>query len=174
MTGRHVRNLLPGLEAAGWIQIERATGSRQSRHTIFLAPREGKTPFIKVHEVGNPGACSRKKPVHEVGNPFPTNVSRPAPENENSRGDVCFPQGEGKPQPSRPLRFPRPPWVTELERELASFGWTLEPDGRRTVRPGFSEGRELSPRIEAALDQYRARIAAGHQQRNGSIPSLPE
>lgn len=39
MTGRYVRKLLPALEAAGWIQIERATGSRQSRHTIFLAPR---------------------------------------------------------------------------------------------------------------------------------------
>lgn len=81
MTGRHVRNLLPALEAAGWIQIERATGSRQSRHTIFVSPREGERPFLKVHEVGNSGACSRKFPVHEVGNPFPTNVSKTAPEN---------------------------------------------------------------------------------------------
>ena len=48
MTGRHVRKLLPGLEEAGWIQIERATGSRQSRHTIFLAPREGK--YVRVHD----------------------------------------------------------------------------------------------------------------------------
>jgi hypothetical protein len=81
MTGRHVRRLLPALEADGWIQIERATGSRQSRHTIFVAPREGEAPFLKVHEVGNSGACSRKFPVHEVGNPVPTNGSRTAPEN---------------------------------------------------------------------------------------------
>jgi Helix-turn-helix domain len=75
MTDRHVRNLLPGLEASGWIQIERATGSRQSRHTIFLAPREGEPPFLRVHEVGNSGACSRKNPVHEVGNAVPTKGS---------------------------------------------------------------------------------------------------
>jgi 5-methylcytosine-specific restriction endonuclease McrA len=30
--------LLPVLESAGWIQIERATGSVQSRHTILLGP----------------------------------------------------------------------------------------------------------------------------------------
>jgi Helix-turn-helix domain len=35
MTGRHVRRLLPALEADGWIQIERATGSRQSRHAVY-------------------------------------------------------------------------------------------------------------------------------------------
>lgn len=88
MTGRHVRNLLPALEAAGWIQIERATGSRQSRHTIFIAPREGWAPFVKVHEVGNPGACSRKFPVHEVGNPVPTNGASTAPENDARFGPI--------------------------------------------------------------------------------------
>ncbi len=67
MTGRHVRRLLPALEAAGWIQIERATGSRQSRHTIYLAPRKGNEPFVKLHEVGHSGPCSRTFPVHEVG-----------------------------------------------------------------------------------------------------------
>jgi Helix-turn-helix domain len=81
MTDRHVRNLLPKLESGGWIQIERATGSRQSRHTIFLAPRKGSRPFVKLHEVGNSGACSRKSEVHEVGNRFPTNVFLTAQEN---------------------------------------------------------------------------------------------
>ncbi|HKM55869.1 MAG TPA: helix-turn-helix domain-containing protein [Isosphaeraceae bacterium] len=81
MTGRHVRRLLPALEAAGWIQIERATGSRQSRHTIYLAPREGNEPFVKLHEVGHSGPCSRTFPVHEVGHMGPTNGSRTAPEN---------------------------------------------------------------------------------------------
>lgn len=104
MTGRHVRNLLPGLEAAGWIQIERATGSRQSRHTIFLAPREGQTPFLKVHEVGNPGACSRKFPVHEVGNGVPTNVCRTAPKNVSR----CAPIPQNYNPPADPTPDPDP------------------------------------------------------------------
>ena len=81
MTDRHVRRLLPDLEEAGWIQIERATGSRQSRHTIFLAPREGSPPFVKLHEVGHSGCMRSDISVHEVGHRCPTNVFLTAQEN---------------------------------------------------------------------------------------------
>src|SRR3954447_16714466 len=59
MTDRHVRRLLPVLETAGWIQVERATGSRQSRHTIYLAPRQGAGPFVTLFVAAHHGACSR-------------------------------------------------------------------------------------------------------------------
>ena len=81
MTDRHVRRLLPALESAGWIQVERATGSRQSRHTIFLAPREGNRPFVKLHEVGHSGCMRSDISVHEVGHRCPTNVFLTAQEN---------------------------------------------------------------------------------------------
>ena len=64
MTARHVSRLLPALESAGWIQVERATGSRQSRHTIFLAPMELKNVHVHdndaqldPHEVVNLRSC---------------------------------------------------------------------------------------------------------------------
>jgi hypothetical protein len=80
MTARHVQRLIQVLEDAGWIQIERATGSRRSRHTIFLAPREGFEPGPRLHEVGHFGACGRTFPVHEVGPPCPTKGVLRAPE----------------------------------------------------------------------------------------------
>ena len=100
MTDRHVRNLLPALEAAGWIQIERATGSRQSRHTIWLAPRGDSPPLLKLHEVGNPGACSRKSDVHEVGTGVPTNGSLTAPKNVSRFAPI--PQNYNPPAPPPP------------------------------------------------------------------------
>ena len=82
MTGRHVRNLLPALEAAGWIQIERATGLEAVQAHDFRGTSGGRSrPSSKCMRSDIPGACSRKFPVHEVGNPVPTNGSRTAPEN---------------------------------------------------------------------------------------------
>jgi hypothetical protein len=102
MTGRHVRRLLPALEANGWIQIKRATGSRQSRHTIYLAPREGVRPFVRLHEVGHFGACSRTFPVHEVGHSGPTNGSRTAPENVSRFAPIQGMQNCNPPTPAVP------------------------------------------------------------------------
>jgi hypothetical protein len=84
MSDRHIRRLLPVLVKAGWIQIERATGSNQSRHTIFLAPREGMAPFAKLHEVGHSGACGRTNQVHEVGHGSPTKDSGRAQETSST------------------------------------------------------------------------------------------
>jgi hypothetical protein len=104
MTDRHVRRLLPGLESAGWIQIERATGSKQSRHTIWLAPRGDSAPFVRLHEVGHSGACGRTNPVHEVGHRGPTNVSLTAPENDGVRSRVGpIRQNYNPPSPAPPL-----------------------------------------------------------------------
>ena len=94
LTGRHVRRLLPGLESDGWIQIERATGSRQSRHTIFVAPREGwcrssrcMRSDIPVHAVGHFRRKSRRLPLWFEGlkrkillfAPIEQNCNLPAP-----------------------------------------------------------------------------------------------
>jgi hypothetical protein len=179
---RHVRNLLPALESAGWIQIERATGSRQSKHTIFLAPRAGWVPFVKLHEctvetlprkenahegmieVGNFGTCSRQSgalPFHiegsEKGDEF---AGGTLPRKENTEPNASS-------QPTKPLRFPHPPGqrdqVAELVRDLAGYGCRLGADGRLGTQPGYSECRseeELPAELRGRLAGYRARIAA--------------
>jgi hypothetical protein len=100
ISDRYVRELLPVLESAGWIQVERATGSRQSRHTIWLAPRGDSPPFLKLHEVGTPSACSRNSDVHEVGTMVPTNGSSTAPENVSRFAPIA--QNWNPPSPPPP------------------------------------------------------------------------
>src|SRR4051812_6117692 len=63
VTDRTVRNVVPELEARRLIRVERATGSKHSRHTIFVDScihQVGNEFPLRLHEVGND--------FHEVGN----------------------------------------------------------------------------------------------------------
>lgn len=96
LTDRHVRRLLRGLEAAAWIRIERATGSRHSRHTLVLGAACRRTS--RLHEVGHFRPCRRTSEVHEVGHPSPTNGSLTAHQN-GARGTL---QNFNPPTPALP------------------------------------------------------------------------
>jgi hypothetical protein len=78
ISDRHVKNILPDLAARGLIRIERATGSKHSRHTISIGPymHEVGNPFpLRLHEVGTEFPPGRKSGVHEVGTQFPVRDS---------------------------------------------------------------------------------------------------
>jgi hypothetical protein len=70
VTERHVRRVLPDLEARRLIRVERTTGSQHSRHTIYLGScihQVGRQVPLRVHEVGHQDLPGRTFEVHEVG-----------------------------------------------------------------------------------------------------------
>jgi hypothetical protein len=70
ITERHVRRVIPELEARRLIRIERATGSVHSRHTIYVGPcihQVGREFPLRVHEVGHQVHQVGHSKLHEVG-----------------------------------------------------------------------------------------------------------
>jgi DNA-binding IscR family transcriptional regulator len=67
---RHVRRIIPDLEARGLIRVERHTGSTRSRYDITLGPcihQVGQEVRLRLHEVGHSEHQGRTSEVHEVG-----------------------------------------------------------------------------------------------------------
>jgi hypothetical protein len=74
VTDRTVRNVVPELEARRLIRVERVTGSKHSRHTIYVGPcihQVGNDFPLQLHEVGNDFHEVGNRKLHEVGNDFP-------------------------------------------------------------------------------------------------------
>jgi hypothetical protein len=70
VTERHVRDIIPDLEARGLVRVERRSGSKHSKRDIYVGPcmHQVGTEFrLRLHEVGTEFRAGRNPVPAEVG-----------------------------------------------------------------------------------------------------------